>query len=355
MDRVRATITKNLEEHPEFAEYFKILAVIETHESINPDICIESCRSLIEGVSKTIIIRFDSTKNADNVGDSFTTLFATARVLLSKQCIEIEEEFLKKYGGFISNLNDVRNKRGDISHGRQVPKTLNSSGKLASMVKSTTDSLLNYMLEHYFELDFPTVEKMDYDSKDQEAYNQWLDENGESPVEKVTYSRILFEYDYDAYETRYWDEYIFTLETDEEAESAGTPEETLPEPIGEPETKVLEPVDDPETPPLEPVGSPETRPASLPASKEIPEGDIVPWNDEQEAALAALVDDIKLKLPFARRVVQQYLFDGRMPLAEQIVETLPEKPRLKERRAIVEATTNRLVALAEQLQSAPET
>ena len=372
MDRVRATITKNLEEHPEFAEYFKILAVIETHELINPDICIESCRCLIEGICKTIIIRLDPAKNAENTGGHFPNLFSRARQLLIENCAEIEGDIvIIKYGAIIELLNKTRNDRGDISHGRAAPKQKYSSPVLASMLKGMTDTVLTFMLEHYFNLEFSASEKLDYEDEEMTDYNVWLDDQTDFPIQTVSYSHILFEHDYDAYETRYYDEFILTLEGDNDVEPVGEPESKLPapidephnkitEPIGEPDIKLPEPVDVPEIPPLEPVGEPETRTDDLPISPPETEPvdselEAIPviWTDDQEATLVALVDDMGLKLPFARQVVQLYLFDGRPPLTDEIIKTLPQKPRLKERRAVVEATTKRLVDLAKQLQPGP--
>lgn len=349
MDRVRATITKNLDKRPEFAEYFKILAVIETHELINPDICIEGCKALIEGVCKTIVVSLDDAIGVAEINEfDVPKLFKTAVKLLAENCEDLEGDFVSRYGSIINVLAFIRNKRGDISHGRVAPKPVFSSKKLATAMRGMTDSILDYMLEHYFDLDFGEVRKMNYFKE--VDFNKWLDDTVEDfPIKTSSYSFLLYENDYTSYEYLKRNDYQTFLNLEKEIEVAPpTPETPITHPAKVPTTEPA--LSDPTEPTDEKVVPPKPE-QSTPAIEAIP----VPWNDDQEAALQALVKEMNLKLPFARQVVQLYLFDGRKPLAEQIVETLPVKPKLKERRAIVDATTNRLVALAEQLRPAPET
>lgn len=52
--------------------------------------------------------------------------------------------------------------------------------------------------------------------KKMEAYNEWLDDSLDFPIKKARYSKLLFENDYDEYETRYKDEYLPNLELEPE-------------------------------------------------------------------------------------------------------------------------------------------
>ncbi len=151
MEKTRAITSDNLEHHSHFAQYFEVIDVIETHEETNPDICIESCKALIEGISKTILIDLDNTKTPENIDDDdLPKLFKNAMTSLSNECEDIEGDFVARFGGIIQILCELRNKRGDISHGRMAPKAIFSSRKLATTVVNMTESMIEYILEHYY-------------------------------------------------------------------------------------------------------------------------------------------------------------------------------------------------------------
>ena len=116
MVKVREIIKKNIDRQSHFEEYFKIIDIIQANEFINPDICIESCKALIEGISKTIIINLDNTKTSDNIDDdNLPKLFKESMNLLSKNCVDIEGDFVVRFSAIIQVLGEIRNKRGDIS------------------------------------------------------------------------------------------------------------------------------------------------------------------------------------------------------------------------------------------------
>lgn len=216
MEKTINIIKANIKKNPHFGEYFKITTIIKENELINPDICIESCKALIEGISKTIIVSLDNTKTVDNIDiDNIPKLFSDAMKLLANNCQDIEGDFVLRFSGIINVLAEIRNKRGDISHGRMAPKAIYSSKKLASTVMNMTDTMLEYTLEHYFDLDLNFKEKIDYNADEMKSYNNWLDESVDFPIAKARYSQILYEHDLDEYEGRYFDEYLKSLEENE--------------------------------------------------------------------------------------------------------------------------------------------
>ena len=236
MEKTINIIKANIKKNPHFGEYFKITTIITENELINPDICIESCKALIEGISKTIIVSLDNTKTADNIdSDNIPKLFSDAMKLLANNCQDIEGDFVLRFSGIINVLAEIRNKRGDISHGRMAPKAIYSSKKLASTVMNMTDTMLEYTLEHYFDLDFDFKEKLDYNATEMESYNSWLDESVTFPIAKARYSQILFEHDLDEYEGRYFDEFLKSFD-----ENDFPIEENIEMPINGIEKKVIE-------------------------------------------------------------------------------------------------------------------
>lgn len=67
------------------------------------------------------------------------------------------------------------------------------------------------------------------------------------------------------------------------------------------------------------------------------------WNAERQAALEALVEEENLISEQLMSVIEHYLFTGRTPLRDSIVATLKDKPRILERKAVVERLTERIM------------
>lgn len=215
MKRCRTIIQQNITKHTHFEEYFKLLDIIEEHEINNPDICIETCKALIEGISKTILVNIDDSRNKETIDkDDLPKLFSTVSSILPQKCPDIEGDFVNRFGQIIKTIGEIRNKRSDISHGRMAPKFVYSSAKFATTVVNMTDSMLEYILEHYFSIPLESNTILEYEKLNE--YNDWLDENTDFPIKKVKYSKLLFENDREEYEQRFSDEYVPFLEKPKE-------------------------------------------------------------------------------------------------------------------------------------------
>lgn len=337
MEKIRSIIANNLTKHSHFEEYYKVIDVIQEHAETNPDICIESCKALIEGVCKTILINLDNTKTTENIDrDDLPKLFKDAMRKLSDECSDLEGDFAARFSAIIQVIGEIRNKRSDISHGRMAPKFIFSSSKLASAVVNMTESMLEYILEHYFKLDFENDGILDYESEDMEAYNTWLDDSVDFPIKKARYSKLLYENDYDEYESRYSDEYLKSKEEDEiEQESSAevTEENTI-----EPETQ--------------------EKAVSVEEQKEKQIEKLVTDFDEEtfwtEANCQALQDFAEaenLKVDDLKEVVNEYLFSEKPPLRDDIARTMVERPKLSEFKTVVPNLTDRIMAFANDLKN----
>ncbi|MEL7076467.1 MAG: abortive infection family protein [Cyanobacteria bacterium J06582_2] len=64
-----------------------------------------------------------------------------------------ETAFTGTCSGLTSAIAYLRNARGDISHGRAVPKALKSDVELAKLIMEITNSLLRYTLASFFIID----------------------------------------------------------------------------------------------------------------------------------------------------------------------------------------------------------
>ncbi|MFG4001370.1 abortive infection family protein [Flavobacterium aquidurense] len=216
MNKTLSIISANILKHSHFEEYFKIIELIKSNENINPDICIESCKALVEGISKTILFDLDNTKTKDNIDkDDLPKLFKDAMRVLSDNCEDIEGDFASRFSAIMQVIGEIRNKRGDISHGRMAPKFIFSSSKLSSTIVNMTDTMMEYILEHYFSIEI-SKSTLVYESDKLKEYNEWLDNSLIFPIKKAKYSKLLFENDYNEYETRYKDEFIGIIELDSE-------------------------------------------------------------------------------------------------------------------------------------------
>jgi hypothetical protein len=316
MDSLQDLIVRNLDKFPEFEYYLPIIDKAKQNQEDHPDITIECCNSLIQGISKTIIFsslssflkslnrlpRVDMQKLIKN--ESVHVQFSTALNILEKEiedsvffeliekafkllqskkpndsdcnriklvfneAIKISDEqklegeeikflvscgellndqttsffalvqdaslslnrkpvsydatfkeaikvlsnhgdileidFIKACQTLINKISNLRNDRGDISHGREVPKTLRSDVNLSRLIIEMTESLLRYTLATFFIVDlerkareFEAQElqkeeaKISYEKNP--GFNDLLDEEYPLDGSKVIYSQALYE------------------------------------------------------------------------------------------------------------------------------------------------------------------
>jgi hypothetical protein len=198
--------------------YELIVSKVERNITENPDIAIESCRSLIEGLGKKALellcARYQESKSLrKDCENSFTVLVSTAFNEIF--AYTIEAGVFEHLSNALDKISALRNTRGDISHGRAYPKQVESTVALARSVALVTDGISSLMI-YEIAMRLPEAapeETLDYKSEQMAPFNNWLDESIEDfPIKTVRYSEILFEKDYDAYKEIYEDEYLRSLE-----------------------------------------------------------------------------------------------------------------------------------------------
>jgi hypothetical protein len=220
MDSLNGLISRNLDKFPQFEYYIPIIEKAERNLEPHPDIAIECCLSLIQGISKTIILNLDKTADPqkldkDNNECRVHNQFKRAAELLKANDTIYETAFTGSCSGLASKIADLRNARGDISHGRAVPKILQSDMELARLVMEITDSLLRYTLASFFAINLEKqakeLEEMEKHIQEEEAnlikykdnpeFNDLLDEEYRLDG-KLLYSQALYELYYEDYEIR---------------------------------------------------------------------------------------------------------------------------------------------------------
>lgn len=175
--------------------YQTIIQKIEENVESHPDISIESCKALLEGLSKFIWKQIDQNYDA-SVADKmdFHPVVRQAMTKLADLNEDIELDFVNKVNKLIVSIGEVRNKRGDISHGKLSPKEYFSDSQFAYLVMNITDNMLYYVL-HSFSKVSP-IKELEYE--DNPEFNEWLD--NENPISNLSYSKALFDQDPVAYE-----------------------------------------------------------------------------------------------------------------------------------------------------------
>jgi hypothetical protein len=177
--------------HEDFTYYEAIIEKVEENIQKSPDISIESCKSLIEGISKTILLRLDVTQTQTKVDKlDFPELYRQVCWALQRHS-QIEVDYIHRTSAMIQRLAELRTRRGDISHGKAVPKIDRSTISSAKMIMVVTDAIAHYMLEAFFRIDLSYKEDVKY--ADYEDFNFELDEI--NPVKGLSYSRALFDQD----------------------------------------------------------------------------------------------------------------------------------------------------------------
>ena len=200
-------IADNSKTFPELDYYYLLIEKAHKNQKTNPDICIEACKSLIEGICKTILFR----KNASTYSNKYMKKVKFDTLL--KDAFDNIIEFIpfiepKVTGAWIElirkaafDIAKIRNDRGDICHGRHVPKTDVSLSDFAFMIYNITDNLAFYIIKHFCAMNktaHKTEDKDVIDYEENEYFNNHLD--AITPLgDKVLYSKALYEQDYNAY------------------------------------------------------------------------------------------------------------------------------------------------------------
>ncbi|HEV8506002.1 MAG TPA: hypothetical protein VGQ53_11400 [Chitinophagaceae bacterium] len=175
--------------------YYTIVEKIEENVNTNPDIAIESCKALLEGLSKFIWKQIDVAYDAIIVDRlDFHPLVRQAMNKLADFNEDIELDFVNKVGKLIVCIGEVRNRRGDISHGKLSPKEYFSEIQFSNLVMSITDSMLSYILHCFSKV--RAVKELEYE--DNPDFNEKLD--SEYPFGFLSYSKALFNQDPVVYE-----------------------------------------------------------------------------------------------------------------------------------------------------------
>jgi hypothetical protein len=195
----------------EFRYYIPIIDEAERNEIAHPDITIECCASLFQGISKTIVYRLDPpTDRKEFENQNIARQVAAAFKCLMDRDDVVELDFARRAHSLVQVLGELRNARGDISHGRAAPKELESDRSLSRLALNVTEAVIRYMLASFFTIEPLGLRAIPYEVN--EGFNAHLDRR--NPLDgKPLYSLALYQ--------QYYEDYLIQLDLFLEGEIEG--------------------------------------------------------------------------------------------------------------------------------------
>jgi hypothetical protein len=194
-------------QQPSFNHYLQQVEIIEENYESNPTLCVEACKALIEGMCKTVLINRGLEPNER----AFHVLVGqTVRAVVpSDNGYENDIAQLgSKIASVAQKISEFRNLDGCISHGhdvlnQRIPETV------SWLSYRISDVLCGFILRCYFLNRYESPDlRIHYE--DCADFNESIDD--EYPVKisnflEISTSRALFQQDYEAYKSAYF-EYI---------------------------------------------------------------------------------------------------------------------------------------------------
>ncbi len=307
MNQLKKIIEENSKNFEQFEYYYLLIEKFEKNLLTYPDVAIECCKSLIEGICTTILISLDKSLTQEKILKDYNLqrIFKEFTEKLVEYNEDFELEFVYGLKHNVKLIGEIRTKRGDIAHGK-APKEQISSVAFASFISKLTSSLLVYSLEHFFKIEI--LFEIKY--KDNPDFNKMLDES--MPLSFVSYSKALFEQDNFSYL-----EQLKAFESDKIDEGIVYIEDE----VLEVDDERISEVDDERISDVEEILTDEI----AVKFKEL----LTKENSEEK--LKALCDTNELYINEVLKVIDTYLFDKRDPLSSNIIKVLKTKPKLLHR------------------------
>jgi len=333
LEKTKKLISSHLSKYENFDYYLSIIGVAEKSLNKHPDISIDSCKSLIEGVSKTILINIDSNyaKNNEEVNrPSAIKLFNKATKQLikyDKTLLSGEPEFIEQSRLLVETIIDLRNKRGDLSHGKFVPKPdeIISTTEFGTFVMHITDVVLSFMLQTFFSIKSTLEKKIEYSSEELEPYNEWLDKRVDLPITKINFSKSLYDNNYDEYvkiyEIDYKDEVVIEDDLVEMDEAE----------MGVAEMGVAEMSSD----------------AELLVANSF-NSDVF-WTEKRKERLQEFANEYDFDIDGLITIIEDYLIYNKDPLRDDVRKIMLHPPSLEDRRAVLIVMSEFITELADEL------
>ncbi|NDV77487.1 abortive infection family protein [Dysgonomonas sp. 511] len=207
MDWTREHITKM----PSFGAFEAHVLMIEESIETNASLCIETCKSLIEGICKTIL----TNKNIIyKQSESFQGLVRKTVDTITPSCYNNEKirELSRRIAAVSQTITEIRNDCGFASHGKDI-KEPPIDRSLSLLTYKITDVLGGFILHYYIKYNKPQRNsRIHYE--DCQMFNEYFDYANPLVIGllSLSASEALYQQDYQAYR----EEYLYYLESKDE-------------------------------------------------------------------------------------------------------------------------------------------
>lgn len=215
MESLEALVKRHFNEFPDFQYYGAlaefISAIEDYHQDLHTGVSLDCCNSLLQSISKTIITQINPLIDAKTLSkgapSQTNNLVKTAANLIKKNDDIFERDFISKLAQIGQHINELRNARGDLSHGKHIPKELLNDQDLSRLLREITESLSRYLISSFFSFELDKLEEESETEEDLIRYeanpefNNLLDEEY-SYDGKLMYSQALYELYYEDYEIK---------------------------------------------------------------------------------------------------------------------------------------------------------
>ncbi|MPQ46991.1 hypothetical protein GCQ56_08175 [Marinifilum sp. N1E240] len=348
------TIAVHKDNIPGLDGYSRVISKIEENITTNPDIAIESCKSLIEGLCKKALELVSDKYNSDkrlrglcenNMKDLVKTAFnhvysngleanmheSLYHIIQQKTRTQTFIENAQKSlylnsKSAIDKIAAIRHDRGDLSHGRIYPKKIESEIHLAKSIASITDGICSFMIHEFsrqYEIKAHESKKLVYDEWDE--FNTWLDQQNDTLTTKVDFSRLLYSQTYEKYEEIFFGEYLDFIEAQAEDQEVDEKEDVKPEEI-------------PDSP---------VRFRVKPKEKLLEHK--FEWDKKKLKLVKQFAKKEKLDVELLKLLIDQYLLNEKFLDRDEAIKTLLEKPSLQDRAVEGENIKEKIIAFVNSI------
>lgn len=194
---------------PSFNTFEMHIATIENNIEANPSLCIETCKSLIEGICKTILTNKALTYKEDGKFQELVKQTMNSLVI-SSDCYKDELcELARRIASVAQKIAEIRNNSGFASHSQDI-KVISVNLTLSLFIYKITDVIGGFILHYYITHNNPKKDNRIH-FEDCQEFNEYFDEENPFAIGLLTLSssEALYRQDYEAYK----EEYLYYLET----------------------------------------------------------------------------------------------------------------------------------------------
>lgn len=191
-------VRENISFIPSFSVYERQVSLIEESVESNPDLCVETCKSLIEGVCKTIL----TNKGVDY--SNYVKFQVLVKVTIDNLLTENDSygdalsEIARRISSVAQKISEIRDSAGFASHGQDV-EHISISYSLALLTSRITDVIGGFILHFYRTHSDRGVSRILY--QDYQSFNDYYDEQNPIVIGDIfiSASEALYSQDLEAY------------------------------------------------------------------------------------------------------------------------------------------------------------